>query len=177
MGFLRDAWSYRSLVIIIILTPLLLLPLPLLVGTKTEKLLFVRVNPERLMLGFMVSSAFLSMWVNNMSATAMVMPIVEAVIQQIVNAESEITSQQEKAADRLLQRRSAVGRCRGFSVWVANLLIPLGKLPVWAVITITCGIVTTFTEVASNPATVTVFSPILSPMVCSPRPFFLHYYD
>lgn len=41
------------------------------------------------MLGFMVSCAFLSMWLSNTSAAAMVMPIVEAVAQQIIRAEEE----------------------------------------------------------------------------------------
>lgn len=41
------------------------------------------------MLGFMVSCAFLSMWLSNTSAAAMVMPIVEAVAQQITRAEAE----------------------------------------------------------------------------------------
>ncbi|XP_041704624.1 solute carrier family 13 member 1-like [Coregonus clupeaformis] len=49
----------------------------------------VGVNPGWLMLGFMNSCAFLSMWVQNTSAVAMVMPIVEAIIQQILNAEGE----------------------------------------------------------------------------------------
>lgn len=38
------------------------------------------------MLGFMSGCAFLSMWVQNTSAVAMVMPIVEAVLQQILKA-------------------------------------------------------------------------------------------
>lgn len=38
------------------------------------------------MLGFMSGCAFLSMWVHNTSAVAMVMPIVEAVLQQILKA-------------------------------------------------------------------------------------------
>ncbi|CAB1323481.1 unnamed protein product [Coregonus sp. 'balchen'] len=42
-----------------------------------------------LMLGFMSSCAFLSMWVQNTSAVAMVMPIVEVVIQQILKAARE----------------------------------------------------------------------------------------
>lgn len=37
----------------------------------------------------MVSCAFLSMWLSNTSAAAMVMPIVEAVAQQIIRAETE----------------------------------------------------------------------------------------
>lgn len=44
---------------------------------------------SRLTLGFMVSCAFLSMWLSNTSAAAMVMPIVEAVAQQIIRAEAE----------------------------------------------------------------------------------------
>lgn len=44
----------------------------------------------RLTLGFMISCAFLSMWLSNTSTAAMVMPIVEAVAQQIINAEAEV---------------------------------------------------------------------------------------
>uniref|UniRef100_A0A663N6P8 Solute carrier family 13 member 1 n=1 Tax=Athene cunicularia TaxID=194338 RepID=A0A663N6P8_ATHCN len=51
--------------------------------------MLVGVNPTWLMLGFMVSCAFLSMWLSNTSAAAMVMPIVEAVAQQIIRAETE----------------------------------------------------------------------------------------
>ncbi|XP_055049337.1 solute carrier family 13 member 1 [Misgurnus anguillicaudatus] len=49
----------------------------------------VGVNPGMLMLGFMVGCAFLSMWLSNTSTVAMVMPIVEAVIQQVLNANDE----------------------------------------------------------------------------------------
>uniref|UniRef100_A0A663F2D1 Solute carrier family 13 member 1 n=1 Tax=Aquila chrysaetos chrysaetos TaxID=223781 RepID=A0A663F2D1_AQUCH len=51
--------------------------------------MLVGVNPAWLTLGFMVSCAFLSMWLSNTSAAAMVMPIVEAVAQQIIRAEAE----------------------------------------------------------------------------------------
>ncbi|KAM7415337.1 hypothetical protein PAMA_019930 [Pampus argenteus] len=44
----------------------------------------VGVNPAWLMLGFMSACAFLSMWVQNTSAVTMTMPIVEAVLQQIL---------------------------------------------------------------------------------------------
>lgn len=47
------------------------------------------VNPGMLMLGFMVGCAFLSMWLSNTSTVAMVMPIVEAVIQQVLSASEE----------------------------------------------------------------------------------------
>ncbi|XP_069574814.1 solute carrier family 13 member 1 [Brachyistius frenatus] len=52
----------------------------------------------------------------------------------------------------------------GLSLWLAELLTPLGDLPVLATITVACIIVTTLTEVASNAATITIFLPILSPL-------------
>lgn len=52
-------------------------------------------------------------------------------------------------------------------MWVAELLSPLGDLPVLATITVACIIVTTLTEVTSNAATITIFLPILSPLVGS----------
>lgn len=48
----------------------------------------------RLTLGFMSSTAFLSMWLSNTSTAAMVMPIVEAVAQQIISAEAEVEATQ-----------------------------------------------------------------------------------
>ncbi|KAI1239377.1 hypothetical protein IHE44_0012496 [Lamprotornis superbus] len=54
-----------------------------------KMVMLVGVNPAWLTLGFMVSCAFLSMWLSNTSAAAMVMPIVEAVAQQIIRAEAE----------------------------------------------------------------------------------------
>ncbi len=54
----------------------------------------------------------------------------------------------------------------GLSTWVAELLTPLGSLPPLATVTITCLIVTSITEVASNAATMTIFLPILAPLVC-----------
>ncbi|KAG3277722.1 solute carrier family 13 member 1 [Ictidomys tridecemlineatus] len=56
--------------------------------------MMVGVNPARLTLGFMSSTALLSMWLSNTSTTAMVMPIVEAVAQQIIRAEAEAEATQ-----------------------------------------------------------------------------------
>uniref|UniRef100_G3SWP1 Solute carrier family 13 member 1 n=2 Tax=Loxodonta africana TaxID=9785 RepID=G3SWP1_LOXAF len=56
--------------------------------------MMVGVNPAWLTLGFMVSTAFLSMWLSNTSTAAMVMPIVEAVAQQIISAEAEVETAQ-----------------------------------------------------------------------------------
>uniref|UniRef100_A0A667X161 Solute carrier family 13 member 1 n=1 Tax=Myripristis murdjan TaxID=586833 RepID=A0A667X161_9TELE len=52
----------------------------------------------------------------------------------------------------------------GLSSWVAELLTPLGDLPVLATVAVACVIVTTVTEVASNAATITVFLPVLGPL-------------
>ncbi|KAG8546822.1 hypothetical protein GDO81_029770, partial [Engystomops pustulosus] len=50
----------------------------------------------------------------------------------------------------------------GLSVWVGKKMEPLSSLPVWVIVLIVCLIVTSVTEVASNPATITIFQPILS---------------
>ncbi|XP_043818315.1 solute carrier family 13 member 2-like [Dromiciops gliroides] len=46
-------------------------------------LLIVGVRPAFLILGFMIVTAFLSMWISNTATTAMMMPIVHAVLEQL----------------------------------------------------------------------------------------------
>ncbi|KAF7471604.1 Hypothetical predicted protein [Marmota monax] len=46
-------------------------------------LLWIGAKPARLMLGFMSVTAFLSMWISNTATTAMMVPIVEAMLQQM----------------------------------------------------------------------------------------------
>ncbi|XP_068163191.1 solute carrier family 13 member 4 [Antennarius striatus] len=50
----------------------------------------------------------------------------------------------------------------GLSVWIGQQLEPMSGLPPWAVTLLACLLVSAVTEFASNPATLTVFLPILS---------------
>lgn len=49
----------------------------------------------------------------------------------------------------------------GLSVWIGRQLEPMSGLPPWAVTLLACLLVSAVTEFASNPATLTVFLPIL----------------
>ncbi|XP_065054258.1 Na(+)/citrate cotransporter-like [Rhopilema esculentum] len=46
-------------------------------------LLIVGAQPRRLMLGFMLTTAFISMWITNTATTAMMTPIMEAVLKEL----------------------------------------------------------------------------------------------
>uniref|UniRef100_A0A3Q1GLU1 Solute carrier family 13 member 2 n=1 Tax=Acanthochromis polyacanthus TaxID=80966 RepID=A0A3Q1GLU1_9TELE len=50
-------------------------------------LLLVGVRPALLMMGFMIVSAFLSMWISNTATSAMMLPIAHAVLQQLRDTE------------------------------------------------------------------------------------------
>lgn len=64
-------------------------------------LLLVGVRPSLLMMGFMVVSAFLSMWISNTATTAMMLPISHAVLQQLKDTETHTGERdhQAQAAD------------------------------------------------------------------------------
>ncbi|XP_029375102.1 solute carrier family 13 member 2-like [Echeneis naucrates] len=63
-------------------------------------LLLVGVRPSLLMMGFMIVSAFLSMWISNTATTAMMLPIAQAVLQQLKATEMQ-------ASDRDFEARGA----------------------------------------------------------------------
>ncbi|KAM5179833.1 solute carrier family 13 member 2-like [Mantella aurantiaca] len=53
-------------------------------------LLLVGVKPALLLLGFMVVTAFLSMWISNTATTAMMIPIAQAVLEQLYTSEEKL---------------------------------------------------------------------------------------
>uniref|UniRef100_A0A665USI9 Solute carrier family 13 member 2-like n=1 Tax=Echeneis naucrates TaxID=173247 RepID=A0A665USI9_ECHNA len=53
-----------------------------------QVLLLVGVKPSLLMIGFMITTAFLSMWISNTASTAMMLPIANAVLQQLCDTEA-----------------------------------------------------------------------------------------
>ncbi|XP_068601918.1 solute carrier family 13 member 2-like [Brachionichthys hirsutus] len=53
-----------------------------------QVLLLVGVKPSLLMIGFMSTTAFLSMWISNSASTAMMLPIANAVLQQLCDTEA-----------------------------------------------------------------------------------------
>ncbi|XP_030631981.1 solute carrier family 13 member 2 isoform X2 [Chanos chanos] len=63
-------------------------------------LLLVGVKPALLMMGFMITTAFLSMWISNTASTAMMLPIAHAVLQQLSKTEAEADEKEEERKGR-----------------------------------------------------------------------------
>ncbi|XP_068765926.1 Na(+)/citrate cotransporter isoform X1 [Struthio camelus] len=58
-------------------------------------LLMLGVKPALLMLGFMGVTAFLSMWISNTATTAMMVPIVQAVLDQMDSTEQDLPKMEQ----------------------------------------------------------------------------------
>ncbi|XP_070839211.1 solute carrier family 13 member 2-like [Chaetodon trifascialis] len=61
-------------------------------------LLLIGVRPSLLLMGFMIVSAFLSMWISNTATTAMMLPIAQAVLQQLKTTEAQAEERDLEAA-------------------------------------------------------------------------------
>ncbi|XP_029029404.1 solute carrier family 13 member 2 [Betta splendens] len=61
-------------------------------------LLLVGVRPSLLMIGFMIVSSFLSMWISNTATTAMMLPIAHAVLHQLKATEARSEEHEEQEA-------------------------------------------------------------------------------
>uniref|UniRef100_A0A8C4P7D3 Solute carrier family 13 member 2 n=1 Tax=Dromaius novaehollandiae TaxID=8790 RepID=A0A8C4P7D3_DRONO len=58
-------------------------------------LLIIGVRPALLLMGFMIVTAFLSMWISNTATTAMMVPIAQAVLDQLHKSELEASPDEE----------------------------------------------------------------------------------
>uniref|UniRef100_A0A8C3Y2Z1 Solute carrier family 13 member 2 n=1 Tax=Catharus ustulatus TaxID=91951 RepID=A0A8C3Y2Z1_CATUS len=76
-------------------------------------LLITGVRPALLLMGFMAVTAFLSMWISNTATTAMMVPIAQAVMEQLHKSEieSESTAQVSEHTNKAfeLQEKSPDG--------------------------------------------------------------------
>lgn len=64
-------------------------------------LLIIGVRPALLILGFMLVTAFLSMWISNTATTAMMVPIAHAVLEQLHGTQQDIEEGNENPAFEL----------------------------------------------------------------------------
>ncbi|XP_038830120.1 solute carrier family 13 member 5-like isoform X1 [Salvelinus namaycush] len=69
-------------------------------------LLLVGVRPALLMMGFMGTTAFLSMWISNTASTAMMLPIANAVLKQLCDTEAQA---EEREMDLMAIRGAGTG--------------------------------------------------------------------
>ncbi|MEQ2178072.1 hypothetical protein GOODEAATRI_010156, partial [Goodea atripinnis] len=94
------------------LLPVILFPMMGIMKAGDVQSLFTLIPPQdnhnllhshRLMIGFMIVSAFLSMWISNTATTAMMLPIAHAVLQQlqVTEARAEERDLQTAAEDNL----------------------------------------------------------------------------
>lgn len=63
----------------------------------------IGTNPKRIVLGFMVATAFLSMWISNTAATMMMLPVAMAVVRQIAS-QASLEGKQDTETEAVILR-------------------------------------------------------------------------
>uniref|UniRef100_A0A8C3VCV2 Solute carrier family 13 member 5 n=1 Tax=Catharus ustulatus TaxID=91951 RepID=A0A8C3VCV2_CATUS len=78
-------------------------------------LLLLGVKPALLMLGFMIVTAFLSMWISNTATTAMMIPIVQAVLDQLDSTDNEQVPDDPRSSE---EKKKWKHVCKGMTLCV-----------------------------------------------------------
>ena len=76
-------------------------------------IMMVGTSQARLMLGFMITTMFLSMWISNTATTAMMLPIVDAVAEAINSKETELNNLSPAAGLDTIPENAAVDHVDG----------------------------------------------------------------
>lgn len=119
---------------------------------------FVGTNQRLIILGFMIATAFLSMWISNTATTMMMIPIGMAIITQMSSSKSDspfIRGKNNFALASGFQES-------GLTHWLGEQLKTLHFLPLGVIILIVCAMATFTTEFASNTAMASTLLPILA---------------
>ncbi len=134
----------------------------------------IGTSARRLVLGFMIATAFISMFISNTSAALLMYPIALAVLMHL----SELKTEREHNGNlKNLQIALMLGllllfgggialadafQASGLAAWLGSHLTQLSRLPVVLMILLICLLVTFLTEVTSNTAITTILMPIMA---------------
>ncbi len=83
-------------------------------------ILITGTSPDRLVLGFMLATAFLSMWISNTATTMMILPIAIAVIKQIADLIKESEEDAGRFATCLLLSVGYAGAIGGMATLIGT---------------------------------------------------------